>query len=265
MKNYEQVTNDLIERRDKYVMEQKKRKRVLRIVTSLCCVCIIAFIGIGTWQDGWFNAVNSNESIISDEKDNLSSHKVDDNANKDRTQQNDQTSSKETVLSPGVDNGVADILGVVEIDGITYIQFHFSDENAEKLFTVDTCLGDAGHFEGTYKNYSDTNNISATLYTVKESQNVLLVKLGNGGTVVLCRDGDLVVNGNTYFASEIDTNSFVQDKCLGIAEKFEIISIPHCKTVIHPKDEVWTVKNDDTKLLIKKADGGMIVLCIREY
>lgn len=53
MKNYEEVTNDLLERRNRYVVEQKrKKKRVTEIITSLCCVCLVALVGIGVWQSG---------------------------------------------------------------------------------------------------------------------------------------------------------------------------------------------------------------------
>lgn len=53
MKNYSEITNDLLERRDRYIAEQKKRrKRMMGTVTSLCCVCLIALLGFGMRQDG---------------------------------------------------------------------------------------------------------------------------------------------------------------------------------------------------------------------
>lgn len=81
MKNYEDVTNDLLERRERYVIEQRiKQKRVTGIVTSLCCVSLIFLIGIGVWQSGVFNNKNilaeddtqhGTENYIGDEdKDN---------------------------------------------------------------------------------------------------------------------------------------------------------------------------------------------------
>lgn len=48
MKSYEKVTNDLLERRDRYIADQKrKRKRAISITTPLCCLCIIALLGFG--------------------------------------------------------------------------------------------------------------------------------------------------------------------------------------------------------------------------
>lgn len=51
MKNYHDVTNDLLARRDQYVREQKqKKRRIVNTVTSLCCVCLVMLMGIGVWQ-----------------------------------------------------------------------------------------------------------------------------------------------------------------------------------------------------------------------
>ncbi len=53
MKSYEEVTNNLLERRDQYVAEQnRKRKRMMGAATSLCCCCLVAFMGFGVWQNG---------------------------------------------------------------------------------------------------------------------------------------------------------------------------------------------------------------------
>ena len=51
MKSYEELTNRLLERRDRYVAEQKeKRKRGARVAVSLCGVCAVALLGFGLWQ-----------------------------------------------------------------------------------------------------------------------------------------------------------------------------------------------------------------------
>ncbi len=55
MKNYDELTNDLLERRDRYVVDQKrKRKTVMSVATSFCCVCLVALLGIGVWQGDLF-------------------------------------------------------------------------------------------------------------------------------------------------------------------------------------------------------------------
>lgn len=51
MKSYEEITNNLLERRDRYVVEQnQKRKRMMGAATSLCCCCLVAIMGFGVWQ-----------------------------------------------------------------------------------------------------------------------------------------------------------------------------------------------------------------------
>lgn len=182
MKNYDELTNDLLERRNRYVTDQKrKRKTVISVATSLCCVCLVALLGIGVWQGGMFNSQSPSsldDSTIIGEKDYINPDDVD----------NSQFPNDKNILVSGNDNSsgdsankdnVCDILGMVVIDGETYIQF-FTDF---KAYTLDACLGDASDYEGTYKTH--LSDIAAKLYTAKEDSNVLIVKLGNGGTVVL--------------------------------------------------------------------------------
>lgn len=64
MKNYDELTNDLLKRRDRYVADQrKKRKRVMGIATSLCCFCLVALLGFGMWQGGVFNTTPPNQTL----------------------------------------------------------------------------------------------------------------------------------------------------------------------------------------------------------
>lgn len=58
MKNYEEITNGLLERRDRYMAEQKrKRKNAVAVLTSACCICLIALLSLGIWQGGLFRKV----------------------------------------------------------------------------------------------------------------------------------------------------------------------------------------------------------------
>ena len=51
MKNYDELTKDLLKRRDSYVAEQKrKRKTAMRVATSFCSICLVALIGFGVWN-----------------------------------------------------------------------------------------------------------------------------------------------------------------------------------------------------------------------
>lgn len=56
MKSYDEVTNNLLERRDKYNATQRiKKKNMIRISSVLSCFIIVAVLGIGVWQGGWLD------------------------------------------------------------------------------------------------------------------------------------------------------------------------------------------------------------------
>ena len=61
MKNYEELTKDLLARRDCYVAAQKQKR--ITAVTSLCCVCIVALLGFGIWESGFFRPATGDLSI----------------------------------------------------------------------------------------------------------------------------------------------------------------------------------------------------------
>lgn len=81
MKNYDELTNDLLKRRDRYVAEQKKkRKRVMSVATSLCCFCLVALLGFGMWQGGMFDAkppITLDDSINIGDKDYINPDELD--------------------------------------------------------------------------------------------------------------------------------------------------------------------------------------------
>lgn len=64
MKNSEEMVNSLLERRDRYVTDQKKKKTIItRTVTSMCCVCLVALLGFGMWQGGMFNTTPPDQTV----------------------------------------------------------------------------------------------------------------------------------------------------------------------------------------------------------
>ena len=57
MKNCDEMVNSLLERREQYVTQQKRKQKILsRTVTSMCCVCLVALLGFGVCQGGWLNS-----------------------------------------------------------------------------------------------------------------------------------------------------------------------------------------------------------------
>lgn len=56
MKSYDEVTNNLLERRDKYnEVQRAKKKTIVRISSFVSCFVIVAVLGIGIWQGGWLD------------------------------------------------------------------------------------------------------------------------------------------------------------------------------------------------------------------
>ena len=56
MKSANEMVNSLLERREHYEAEQKKKRTIItRTVTSMCCFCLVALLGFGVWQSGLFN------------------------------------------------------------------------------------------------------------------------------------------------------------------------------------------------------------------
>lgn len=56
MKNTNEMVNSLLERREQYEAEQKRKRSIItRTVTSMCCLCLVALLGFGAWQSGLFN------------------------------------------------------------------------------------------------------------------------------------------------------------------------------------------------------------------
>lgn len=75
MKNYDEITNDLLERRDQYETEQRNKRKVMkRAIMPICCFCLVALLGIGLWQGNFFNSkppITLDDSTIIGEKDTI--------------------------------------------------------------------------------------------------------------------------------------------------------------------------------------------------
>ena len=64
MKNCDEMVNSLLERREQYNAEQKRKRSIItRTVTSMCCVCLIALFGFGMWQSGMFNTTPPDQTV----------------------------------------------------------------------------------------------------------------------------------------------------------------------------------------------------------
>ncbi len=55
MKSYDELTKELLERRDQYVTLQKEKKqKIKRIATPLCCFLLVGLLVLGVWQGGLY-------------------------------------------------------------------------------------------------------------------------------------------------------------------------------------------------------------------
>jgi hypothetical protein len=61
MKDYETMAESVLERRDKYVIE--KRRRTRRIMSAASCFCLVALIGIGAWHYGKLSNYENTDTI----------------------------------------------------------------------------------------------------------------------------------------------------------------------------------------------------------
>jgi len=108
MKNSDEMVSSLLERRDRYVTEQKrKRTMITRTATTMCCLCLAALLGFGMWQEGMFGTTppeTLNDSISIGEKDCINPDEL--NANAEA-----QTSKNDVDLSNDSSAAVNDNVG----------------------------------------------------------------------------------------------------------------------------------------------------------
>lgn len=195
MKNYNEMANAVLRRIGEQKNEQrKKRKAVKRVIMPICCLCLAAFLGIGLWQGDFFNTsppITSDDSTNIEEKDIISendgSGSKDDidevvSPNGQEVSPSDSTESATSESSKPSNNN--DVIGTVKVNGIIYVQLQ--NIATTEIYTPDKYLGKASDFEGTYQ--KDITDVDGELYTAKEDPNVLIVKLDNGGSVILIKE-----------------------------------------------------------------------------
>ncbi len=101
-----------------------------------------------------------------------------------------QTSVATPVQLPVTEDESSDQLGFIIRDGQTYMQV-FTDTQ----YTLNEVIGAADDFPGSYRDLHDDSKI----YTVKEDNKILVVKLANGGSVNLMLWEDVGVDHMGYY------------------------------------------------------------------
>lgn len=163
MKNYDEITQNLLMRRNQFQQKQKRQRSLILRVSVMSCVCLcflFTFITMNKKEESSNGAfIQQNHPSIEKEHTAKNEHKI------------SQESNQYTLV---------DFIGAVYIDGVEYRQCNEDESN----YTLDVCLGDARTFEGAYKEFMDDS--PSYLYTTKEDSDVLIVKLTcNDGSVVL--------------------------------------------------------------------------------
>lgn len=135
MKNSEEMVNSLLERRDKYAAEKKRKRTIItRTVTSMCCVCLAVLLGFGMWQGGMFDTTppaTLNDSINIGEKDYINPDEL--NANADtQTSKNDADLSNN---SSAANDNVKTMISSFSINGTPSTSYE-TPENGKFYFSI---------------------------------------------------------------------------------------------------------------------------------
>lgn len=155
MKNYDETINSVFERINEYEVEKKhKRKIITRTVTSLCCFCLVALLGIGVWQSDLFKSmpptVVDGSSNIGELDD--SSLQATDNGNGDKQNQSQQ----DTSVPIGVEGDAPTTDDKTENDNVRHICY---------LNQIDGIANAAPLYLDPAKHYTeDWNNEKVTQY-----------------------------------------------------------------------------------------------------
>lgn len=241
MKSYNEMAESVFTRINEYeTAKRRKKKIILSTAVPACFLCAAVIAGISIHIAGTGGTAAAFKSSPQENSGSaVSSSEV----------SSDSEGKKFAYLDD-------DMLGVVYINGIEYVQ-SFADFVIDEAFTADKLIGDARDYDGTYRD----SDMTALLYSVKESKNALILKLGNGGTILLGRSGELCVNGRDYRFYGYGDGSKKKEKRIGSAKRY-IIEVPSRQSFAEPDDEIWTVSGNADELLLIKPNGTQVIYCV---
>lgn len=241
MKSCNEMAESVFMRINEYeTAKRRKKKIILSTAVPACFLCAAVIAGVAIHIAGAGGTAAAFKSSPQENSGNaVSSSEV----------SSDSEGKKFAYLDD-------DMLGVVYINGIEYVQ-SFADFVIDEAFTADKLIGDARDYDGTYRD----SDMTALLYSVKESKNALILKLGNGGTILLGRSGELCVNGRDYRFYGYGDGSKKKEKRIGSAKRY-IIEVPSRQSFAEPDDEIWTVSGNADELLLIKPNGTQVIYCV---
>ena len=238
MKSCNEMAESVFTRINEYeTAKRRKKKIILSTAVPACLLCAAVIAGVAIHITG---AGGTAAAFKSSPQENSGS----------AVSSSEISSDSESKKFAYLDD---DMLGVVYINGIEYVQ-SFADFVIDEAFTADKLIGDARDYDGTYRD----SDMTALLYSVKESKNALILKLGNGGTILLERSGELCVKGRDYRFYGYGDGSEKKEKRVGSAKRY-IIEVPSRQSSVEPDDEIWTVSGNADELLLIKPNGTQVI------
>lgn len=238
MKSCNEMAESVFTRINEYETAKRRQKKIiLSTAVPACFLCAAVIAGIAIHIAG---AGGTAAAFKSSPQENSGS----------AVSSSEVSSDSESKKFAYLDD---DMLGVVYINGIEYVQ-SFADFVIDEAFTADKLIGDARDYDGTYRD----SDMTALLYSVKESKNALILKLGNGGTILLERSGELCVKGRDYRFYGYGDGSEKKEKRVGSAKRY-IIEVPSRQSSVEPDGEIWTVSGNADELLLIKPNGTQVI------
>lgn len=139
MKNYDEMANDVLRRIEEHkIVQRNRRKTISRIVTPLCCFCMVAMLGFGMWQGGMFDtkppAITGEQTFSGD--NNNTDQNDDIGLNDNKQNQGGQTSTP-------ANNDKQNQGGQTTIPGSNDSQDN-NDSTTKHLFAVNEITGTLG-------------------------------------------------------------------------------------------------------------------------
>ena len=178
MKKREDMIKNVHRRIDEYKAEQKKKR--IRLTFTAAPVCAAAVVGVGLWTSGAFN--NSPEKSVVETlvpEESIQVSVVQTTAltvkSEKHTADFSTTAAKPVEKLPAGSSAVIDRLGDAYINGEYYLQCFGG------TYTPDQFIGYGSDFDGFYKDCG----VDSEFYTAKESSDIIIVRLANGGDVTL--------------------------------------------------------------------------------
>lgn len=235
MKNYDELTNDLLERRDRYVAAQKKkRKRVMGVATSLCCFCLVALIGFGMWQGGVFPAtppITSGEQTLSGNREQTNPI---DSSTMNNDNQNQESQGEQTTNPVSNDNQIN------------------NDSTTKHLFAINEITGTLG----AAPKYRDPELHYNEIWDLVRAIEYLGVDIPNAVTALPDGLGLEYIQSNGFTVVYENNGTLVEDRMC-----YEFVGEDGAKVMVHasklrpPYDCLYSTDTDDaTNFPIHETD-----------